>query len=738
MEPKDIELASKIIKAFRSAINNYRIYPQGSQIVTNGAIQLHSLLSEHLEKYNTFSIGEAQHKMLIDGTEIKSVSDTFVLSILVDNEIQNVTFMCPLDMDELTAFLETAGKRKEALRAGGGLFQIIKNKGFKNISAGQVKYVAVGEGEEVVRKVSDLIDQLRDDPAIFMTSLREVYDHIDGLKNPQMRTNMVEMLAKKLTLLDPSNLKDFCSRPLPEKIEKSGLRDAVVTALPQQKIQEVIDEIVVWYDEIKKTAKSDFEAVERLTELRSFLNKILASPAAKKIPFRFYEELLRVGVMDGLPDWVAKPEPELALQVDKLLEKNPEELLDPVIRDSLPGIIKQLCQSELTEFAEKLTSKIIQNLGLPSTKARSDSMRILMQIFDILVSFQKEKILRDMEKRFMADIHSETDIDIYGQMVNMLRKRILQSVLIADYNSANSILEIFKQHLYETTEPDAEKRNVIRENFNKVAEELSELLLADIKSGIEHRQSEALKIICRLENSAARIFARVIKETDDYRTRKASAFALKNTGKESVLEFLKDISINYSTEALRRITGIFEDLANLDTNDAIIEKISELLNNPDAGLKRSLVKLLQKLTATVQPAESKKIKSVLIEKLKDDDVSADVIRILGEMKSVDAVDELLKMAETAGPGVLEEICIALGSIGDARAVPMLVRFLHVRKSFFGGQRPSFANTVRVRAAWALRKFPTPESEKALRETAKDKNASIRNIAMQSFDLIKKK
>ena len=94
-------------------------------------------------------------------------------------------------------------------------------------------------------------------------------------KDIKIKNDMLQMLAKKIAVLNPSELKDFFESALPVKIEQSGLRELVINILPQEKIKEILQEITVWYEEIKKTVKSEFEAAEHLASLRRFLNKIL-------------------------------------------------------------------------------------------------------------------------------------------------------------------------------------------------------------------------------------------------------------------------------------------------------------------------------------------------------------------------------------------------------------------------------------------------------------------------------
>ncbi len=727
MEQQNFLLISKIIKSIRTSVNNLRIYPPGSQLVINILTQLYSILNEYFQTNDSLTIGMVNNMLIINGEEIKTIEgDSFITSILSELKIQNITFKKELKFDELSYFIEILSKRKLGQQK---IIEAIKDKNIVNITIDQVKYVAIKETEEIVKKISNLVEQLRGDPVVFMTSLRDVYDSIDGIQDPNIKKDVISMLAKKLAALEPLQLKEFFDRTLPAKIEQSGLKEAVIAALPQEKIKEIFEEIVCWYEEIKKTVSSEFEAAEQLASLRRFLKKILESPVARNIPFRFYEELLRVGVLEEIPEWFKKEEPSIVLQVDKLLEKDSLSLLDPTIRDALPSLIKQLCQSELTETAEKITNKILENLKHHALKVRSDTMAILIKVYDVLVKYQKEKIIQNIENAFVSLVGKEKDIDIYKNIIEIIKKRIIQLLLNYEYELALNILSLLKQHSSVEVELDKERRDVVNEYLTKLAGEISELLVSEMKSGIERRQKQALKIIAIMEDTMSDTLIKIIKESDDYITRKTCAQALKNIGKKAIKRFLDSIDLFTSIITLERVIDVFDQFFYKNHEKELVGKISQLIDYPDKEIKKMLMKYLQKIN-------TQEAKNILIKKLKDKDVAIVAVRILGELKCQDAVDEIIKLVKTETPAILEEICIALGTIGDKKAVNVLAELLKGKKTFFGFGRNLVPDSVRIKAAWALGNFPGKETENILNGALKDKNIAVRSVVEQSLKRIK--
>ncbi|OGS21767.1 MAG: hypothetical protein A2252_06465 [Elusimicrobia bacterium RIFOXYA2_FULL_39_19] len=724
MPQLNIELAARIIKSFRSTISNYRIYPTGSQIVVNSLTVLLNAINEHLNANDSFTISEAHHKMLIDGQEVKSLTDSFLLTLLGELEIQSMTFQKGITLEHLAYFLEliTTKDKIKLKEIVGKITDILKSKNITSIAVDTVKYVAVKDGEEVVSKISGLVDNIQTDPAAFMTSLRDIYDSMDTIQDKNSKKEITDLLAKKISSMDPSSIKDFFDRPLPSKIEQSGLKDSVLSSLPQDKIRDIFDEITSWYDDIQRNSKSEFEAIEKLSGLKSFLNKILTSPQARNIPFRFFEELLRVGVLEELPVWIKKEEPTLILKIDKLLEGDAITLLDPPVRDTLAAMVKQLCQSELSDMAEKLTNKLAENLKQPQLKVRSDTIRTLMEIYDIIVTFHKEKILKNMEITFLSMFEKERNIEIYAALVNLLTKRVIQLLLNNAPQEAIEILQLIKRHLYPQTEGDKERRDVTNEYFVRLTSEISPLLIAEMKSGIEKRQGYAITIITIMEDTMTSTLADIIRESDDYRTRKTAAFALKNIGEKAVISFVNSIALDTNTEVMRRIINIFDEFTGFN----ITNKIQELLKYPDPHVKKLLLRFLLK-------SNHPNVKALLINELYNKDIAADIIKIISENRISEAIDELLNISTSTILAVQEELCMAFGLLLDTRAIPVLYKYIKIKKSFFGGSKPNAPETVRMRAVWALGRFlPNKTAEAALAEALKDFNESVRAEAHKAL------
>jgi HEAT repeat protein len=99
--------------------------------------------------------------------------------------------------------------------------------------------------------------------------------------------------------------------------------------------------------------------------------------------------------------------------------------------------------------------------------------------------------------------------------------------------------------------------------------------------------------------------------------------------------------------------------------------------------------------------------------------------ILGERRDPRAVEPLIALVEHSKDlGVLEEATVALGKIGDRRALSVLRNLL----------ADSYVS-VRERAAWALGKIGDPDAIPALRQALTDTSQAVRSAAQSALECL---
>ena len=261
---------SNIIKTLRVTISNLRIYPAKSQIVTGSISTLCEYISSGIATEHGMTISRLADKLLINDTEAQA-KDVLsgaaqIIKVLETCGIQSITFRAGLSTEELSDFIAAIlrAKKKDLPE-------------YPHIALDQTVYVATVKGEDMVVKISDTIRHSGGDIGGLITSIRESYDVIDTAPTPEIKEELNEHLAQELAQQDPSVLREIFDRELPLKLEQSGIKTRLLSALTKEKIQEIFGEISQWYNDIRTAEGSDFAAVEKLEKLKSFIQTVLNS-----------------------------------------------------------------------------------------------------------------------------------------------------------------------------------------------------------------------------------------------------------------------------------------------------------------------------------------------------------------------------------------------------------------------------------------------------------------------------
>src|SRR4029077_8783609 len=108
-------------------------------------------------------------------------------------------------------------------------------------------------------------------------------------------------------------------------------------------------------------------------------------------------------------------------------------------------------------------------------------------------------------------------------------------------------------------------------------------------------------------------------------------------------------------------------------------------------VRRQVLQILAK----VQDAKAREMFIPLLDD-PDADIQTEAVRLTTEFKIQNAVPILLLRLTKAESSVQEEICIALGRLGERTAIPHLIKLLETKTSFWR-KSAGVADAVRVRA-----------------------------------------
>lgn len=710
-------LSLKLANSLRATIANFKIYPATSKIITESIKQSYELLGEIFKNNAEFTIAESQGKLLINGGEI---AEPYLLQLLTQQQISSITLKKELTPAELLLLISELAKKEKKPKSS--LKETLEEQKISSITVDQTMYVAITENQVVLEKLDSLFSQKQDLTAV-LKNIRESYNLINSVTDPKDKQKLQERLAQHLATLAPELLKEIFEQQLPAEIENSGLKDQIMASLSHDKIKEIFSDIAHWYQEIKSESQSDFEVIEKLEQLKKFLNKVLLSPASRDIPFSLLEELLHTGLISEIPAWAKKDKQESLISLaEELLEKESTALLENPLRNNLANIIEQLCSAQLNELIFKLNEKIIENVNKTSGKIQLLAFQVLKNTFEVLNKYDQDLPIAKNEETIKINIELTGNIEIYEILLELLPKLAYRHLLKENYENTKQIIGILKKEnlLYS----DNEKGNIAKKSLRSMFENLTELLVDDFNSNNKNKEEGAAQIIYSIGNESPELFLKLIKESDSLRLHKRLAMFLKENKKAYSL-IKRELALDNYNWAIARILDILPELGA----ENFLDELKEFIDFPDLAIKKKIVNLLQH-------SDSEQTKSLIINFLSDYDpkLKIEVVRSIGELKYSPATETLVALAGNVSPEIEEEICSTLGILATPQAGKGLIGILQGKKGFWGWSLPP--ESVRIRAVWSLRNFPSPDVEKVLLQAIKDKSTVVQKIAAESLKIIR--
>lgn len=717
---------AKALSILRSAIVNARIYPKGSQMVESSVTAAHEGLAECLKETPKITVSELEGKFLLNGKEAREAGDFRVF--LTQHEVQSLTFHQGLERQEIEQLILILGKKKSQMVQEGlkTLPEWLETQGFRHVEANEVTFVALHKGETIVQKTAALIDQSSGDVPSLVGALEQAFQEAEQLPDEKEKNVATTGIAQHLAQsLPPTQLRDLFETQLPGTVEKAALKDQVVQALSRDRLEEVMEEIRKWHQQIKEQGGSEFEVVEQLNRLKAFLGKLLSSPASRQVSFAMFEEMLNIGLLDQIPvELQQSAGPSVLKQAEELLSKPSAELLNPSARQVLPDLLKALCGMGKDEVLTRLSDKMLENLSSPTPVVRQTAAKALRSFQDVFVVNRKEALLHKVVGALHQLAEAETVYEVYAELVNNLMEAGLELLMNWRFEECALLLSLLRRHAREETPITAKKREAARRVMAQFSERGVDTLCSDLNAPERERQSGAYRVLAELGAAAVPALIQAIKRSTDPRPRQAAVAAIKRLGSEAREELQKEIHLGAAADTLQKLLPLVEDWVDA----AMLAPLRALQTHPDITVRRLVTRLLARISGDAA-------EDALAQFLSDPEVEVrrEAVRLLAETKRTRPAPHLIAMLPTAPSTLQEDICSALVRIRDRRAVPVLAQLLTVQRSFFR-RTPAVPESVRARAVWALGQFlPDGEARAALEKAVHDANPLVQRAAKTTLE-----
>lgn len=232
-----------------------------------------------------------------------------------------------------------------------------------------------------------------------------------------------------------------------------------------------------------------------------------------------------------------------------------------------------------------------------------------------------------------------------------------------------------------------------------------------------------IKIFSAVGEPAVEAMLERLTTANDIRTRRILINEITKLGDVAFNRVMYHLSDErwYVVRNMVTILGVFAKPESLD-------RLFEIAKHPDTRVRKEVIKTIARIR---HPKVFPFLKEMLSQE--SDDIKLLIIFSLGIMRSVDAIEDIARIAENdKNINMRKEALVALGRIGTQKVFEILKRYA-LKKSFF---KKAENKILRVAAINGLGEIRTHESANILEQLLKDSDPDVRDAAFESLQKVK--
>ncbi|MFH1612417.1 MAG: HEAT repeat domain-containing protein [bacterium] len=729
-EKKDIaKLIINIIKYLHLSSIDMKLYPVGSEIITNALKFVYNPLIAYFQEKEDLIIAESNGNLIINGQiiEIKESEKNIVIDFaftLVDKEIKSIVFKKGLTLDEIRVFVDCLSKKGEKLKDEGGIIEVFKKNNVSHIIINEIIYVAMSKDEKEEKKDFFSSWQKGDEIQVIIKTLEKNTETISSIADEIAKKEIIKQSVEKILDFDVDILIKFFEHTLPSQVEKLKIKKEILNTISVEKLESIFNQIMEKYEELKKekTIDNSINIDEQSTYLKKFLEKIVESPSAKECPLLIYEEMFNKGLLEE-SEWLKKKETKVETfsfieEVKNLIKENNLSSIENILSRS-PLLIQNICIMEEKNLLKQIIEKIENNFHNQNNKICLQAVKILRHFFYIFTQQGQEELLAIIENYFVEQIKMEKHSEIYHELAYTLVDRAKQYLLMGDFHKLILLIDLFKKHHLVENQLVVERHELSRKVLEKIAFELQDILLVDLKSDDHKIQYASSQVILKLGEVMIEFLIKIVKENENenIRVQEIIKFIFKNIGDNAKKAVIKELLPDMAIEQFKNLMNI---LVNFD-DYSVIDQLKIILKSSNPKLREEVIKIFFKLNT---PSAVK----LLIDQIDDSDylVKIKIIKYLGELKSRESIEKLIHLLTTTKHvDIQKEICYSFEKIKDPRVISVLFSIIKERGNFFW--KKTYSLSIRILAIYGLKNFLNSEVKTELEHLSKDKNPAIRDM-----------
>lgn len=718
MNKSEIEHALSLL---RGAVLNASIFPPGSQIIKTPAEAAQRAFEGCFRDMDSIVVNDIKGKLCIN--QDVEIHVPGFLNLLQQQGIQSLEFRQGMTLDELARLAVGLGKKKEDLGAP-DFGSWLQTQGLTHVVAEEIQYVAVRKGEEVTHRVQLLTGKEYETFSPILSAVEDSLRLLESMPDPAKRQALRDEMVNQLVNLSPFVLRQLLAGKSSDAMA-DDLRQQVVASLSQEKVEQTLAETENFYRQLQNDNGPEVANTPETADLKAFVKMLLNSPGGQTVSQELVRKLRALGLLPAMPHTNMVPGQYPSRKyVEHLVSLPHASLLSPDLSRQLPELLQNLCAMNAEGLSDQLTHKVLENLQDADAVTRAATVKVLRLFQDVLAANRQMKPLTLVVTALSERAEVENEAPVYSEIVDSLQKAAMDCLVNRQFSECAAILKRIRRHGFEGSPETLIKKNPALKTLQEFARRAIEVLCADLLCPDKERQLGGAEVLAELGEEAVEPLLTVLQRSGEARTRQFAIETLKRFAPRAKDLLLQQLNVRTPAPSLLRLLPLCADFDDRDFYPTFLE----LLHHPEGIVRRESARAL----SLIKNAPSR---DYVLRLLDDPDPSVQIegVRQVRNVRTINAVQELLKRLFSFSTGVQEEVCPVLADSRDPRAVPALLDLLH-RPTFFWQHQKKSPDSVRVRAVLALQQFlPDPDIEKIIRKATKDANRVVAAAAHSTLE-----
>ncbi|GAB6097238.1 hypothetical protein JCM14469_34920 [Desulfatiferula olefinivorans] len=694
-----------ILGAMVAAVNNIRLYPPTSALISNSIDKAYAAVQGALSSNASLLVAESENNLLISGEPLGYRYQQYpqvvtFRGLLSGLRIKSIILKKEMGPTEFRNVMFMLSKSPEDVDLAGGIQHVIAQAGLSTISVTPSLYapeVRTIQTTHLDKADIDLIKSFLGERRIMEADYMRLGDKAADSKwvAEFFKTAIDLITGQGITLADDllpetvSKMIQAFSRSTPR--ENWSRVSACITRALADNDKELLTVVMAKnqtkniFDTLVKTLSDEhyvefFSEINRINESRSYAQKTLSDEESSQ--FSSVLSLLKKNektrkLREEIKEKILSEKKRIALDrvhqqkgINRILQGDHEPLGDPLVAEAVNERISQWQRSGKDDQARNLIDKIADGLLDGSLKTRSLASSSLLSIGEMFLSDNRTDDLIRLAQRLNLWIKFETEVTFNFksacQMLQDLTRRLLGAYRFAE---ANAVLETFSFIAYGKLKKSDEIRDMAAGILRSIASEKTfKIIFDEFRDNANDQGKNAFYTLIRLGEIAVVPLLDLLRTSEAMSQRVRIINALTEIGKPCLPHIVERLKLGHSWFYVRNLIKLLSDLGSPEHLDIL----KPLLSHTNDKIPRAA------LNCAFDIGGDERAKFFIQAlSLPDSSLRRLAADLLGKTGSEDGVFPLTQLLKSKGESSEAKheldltICDALKRIGSKKAIPVL-------------------------------------------------------------------